>query len=128
MAEEGERRQEDRRELARDRTDWAMHRTLLAVERTFSAWLRTGLAALAAGLAIARLLQHLNLPLLTSSLGGLLVLVSAILFGIAFWRYRQGYREMKREGVAVISPWILWILLLALVTATALAFYLVISP
>ncbi len=96
-----------RQELALQRTDWAAQRTLLANERNFSAWMRTGLAALATGLGIGKLLGSMGAPTLTRLIGVSCIMVSAVVFVLALWRYKKVYDALNREGIQATPMWII---------------------
>jgi putative membrane protein len=118
---------ESRRELAQDRSQWALQRTLFARERTFSAWLRTALAMVAAGLAFTRLVSHPDIPFLTHLLGAVFVSVGVGIFVIALWRYWEGYREMKVQGMRIIPLWGIIIVISLLILSSLAALFLVIT-
>lgn len=117
-------KQLDKIELARERTDWARQRNLLANERTFSAWLRTGLAALAAGLGIAKLLGSMGWPGMTRAIGAILVVASALIYILGFWRYYNVNVQLVERKLRVTSLWLLTVLTLGLLLSDVLAFIL----
>lgn len=118
---------ENRRQLARDRSEWALQRTLFARERTFSAWLRTALATVAAGLAFTRLVNHPDIPFLAHLLGAIFVAIGIGIFAIAFWRYWEGYRQMKERGFRIVPLWGITTLIAVLILSSLAALFLVIT-
>jgi|SRR5579859_4134056 len=107
----------------------------LANERTLLAWIRTGVALIALGFVVARfglLLRELGLRganAAPSALGGhgssiigtVIILLSALLLGLSYWRYRSAVRMLdqgayhysKLLSVAVVAVVILIALVLA---------------
>jgi putative membrane protein len=128
MAKDQKESREKRDALAEERTDWALLRTSLAKERTFNAWLRTGLTAMAAGIGVARLLTIEKFPLLTKFIGAILVSAGGILFAISFWRYRHGYEEMREAIGKILTVRLAAVLVLLLLTGTALSLLLIFFP
>jgi putative membrane protein len=116
---------ETKKELAEDRTDWAQERTLLAKERTFSAWVRTGIASVAAGLATARLLGSVDHPEIARAIGVLLIFAGAIVFILGFMSYRKALHILADQDVRGTPLWIIALITLFLLAATALAFLLI---
>lgn len=120
---------EERTDLAEERTEWANIRTLLAKERTFSAWMRTGLATLVAGLAVLRFLrqeqENGSVGVWATALGVLLVLVSAVIFGIGWWSYRATVPQLDEAGVRGIPTPLLLGVAAALVVGSGLGLLLV---
>ncbi|RMF17032.1 MAG: DUF202 domain-containing protein [Alphaproteobacteria bacterium] len=70
-----------------DRTDLAIDRTVLANERTYAAWIRTGLAGMVSGLAIEKFMVELMPTWSIHLIAELLLVLSAIAFLVAAWRY-----------------------------------------
>lgn len=120
---------EERTDLAEDRTEWANLRTVLAKERTFSAWMRTGLATLVAGLAVLRFLRQERgdggVALWGTALGVLLVMVSAVIFGIGWWSYHSTVPELEEAGVRGLPTPLLLGVAAALVVGCGLGLLLV---
>jgi putative membrane protein len=116
---------ETKKELAEDRTDWAQERTLLAKERTFSAWVRTGIASVAAGLATARLLGSVDQPEIARAIGVLLIFAGAIVFILGLLSYRKALHKLADQDVRGTPLWIIALVTLFLLAATALAFLLI---
>ncbi len=114
-----------RTELAEDRTDWAHWRTVLANERTLSAWIRTGLAATAGGLAIVKLLGSLDHPLITGSIGAILIVAGGFMFVVGFWRYHAAYKKLEQKGLKISTPIrLIGVLIVGLLAAAVIAFVL----
>ncbi len=111
----------DENGLAQQRTDLALQRNLLAMERTFAAWIRTGLTAMGAGLGIAGLLRSLGPPWIILTISTILVLAGGSIYALGLWRFLQGYRRLRNEGLRVTSLIVIVGLIVALVTAAALA-------
>jgi inner membrane protein YidH len=87
-------------DTAGERTGYALDRTVLANERTYAAWIRTGLTALAAGVAIERFMTGMFPGWGVRSIAVILILVSAVAFFVAAWRYthlgvRLGHADVK---------------------------------
>ncbi len=70
-----------------NRNALALDRTVLANERTYQAWLRTGMAAFGAGLGIVKFLKGYMPSLIIIIIASLLILLSAVAFLQAAWRY-----------------------------------------
>ena len=113
----------ERTNLAQQRTDLAYQRTLLANERTFSAWVRTGLTAVAAGVGIGHLLNTPNLRLAARIIGGIFIIFGTGAFIIGLWRYFSQYRRLALHGVKLTPIWILTILMLSLLMASIIAWF-----
>jgi len=116
-------REEQRMERAQ--ADWSLQLTLLARERTFNSWVRTALASLAVGVGISRLIDSDLHPWIIRTIGGLFVLCAVAILGLALWRYRHGYHDLRAEGAEMTPFWISSLLITALLLCSILAFFLV---
>jgi putative membrane protein len=84
------------------RTDLAGDRTLLAAERTYAAWVRTGLAALASGVG-ARTLMKGVLPIWVGKVtGSVLIVFAGFCLIAAVWRELQGTKRVDRGDMRPI--------------------------
>lgn len=125
MAEERTEWANERTEWAEERTEWAQHRTLLANERTFSAWLRTGLSAMAGGLAVAEFLGTEETTLVAHAIGVILVILGAVVCGVAYWRYTQITHVLEEEGLRITPRWMVALLVGGLVLTAVLVLILI---
>ncbi len=64
------------------------------------------------------------MPLLTESRGALLIIAGGILFAIALWRYRHGYKELRENEVLPLKMVTLLVVLLLIGTALSLLTFL----
>ncbi len=84
------------------REELAQDRTALASERTYAAWVRTGLASLAAALGVAKFIDH-TVPVWTvRAIASLLILLAALSFILAAWRYTGLCKKLKNLDIALI--------------------------
>jgi inner membrane protein YidH len=93
---------------AGERTGYALDRTVLANERTYAAWIRTGLTALAAGIAIEKFMAGVIPGWGTRSIAAILILIGAVSFFVAAWRYmhlgvRIGRADVKAVPAALTT-------------------------
>ena len=85
-----------------DRTGYALDRTVLANERTYAAWIRTGLTALAAGIAIEKFMVDVMPGWGVRSIAVSLILLSAVAFFLAAWRYTHLGVKLVHADVKVV--------------------------
>lgn len=114
-------------QLSYQRSRQSLARTKLATERTFSAWIRTGMAAQVAGLAVAKFIALGQFHWISKIIGGIFILISLSIYFIAFWSYRQTYRNLDEEvqsRIFQISS--LSLLIIALVLSAVLSLVLLI--
>ena len=84
------------------REELAQDRTALASERTYASWVRTGLASLAAALGIAKFIDN-TVPVWTvRTIATLLILLAALSFILAAWRYTGLCKKLKNLDIALI--------------------------
>lgn len=112
--------------LAKERTVLANERTKMSNERTFLSWVRTGLACVAGGIAIIRFLpfQQSMHEFIAKIVGECLIVMGILIFLIAFFNYRQSYKQLdllpEQKGsflatafvtvaLVVLSSILLWI-------------------
>jgi len=93
---------QDLEEAAEAPHDYSIDRTVLANERTYAAWIRTGLAALAAGIAIEKLLAGFMAAWSIRGIAVILILYSALAFGLAAWRYTHLGVPLARADVKAV--------------------------
>ncbi len=104
-----------------DENNLSIDRTVLANERTFQAWVRTGLSALAAGLGVARFMQE-SLPFwMLMGISLVLILLSALAFFLAVWRYTHLHIRMTRLEVAATPLWVVRTISYTLIACSFLA-------
>jgi inner membrane protein YidH len=107
------------------RTGYALDRTVLANERTYAAWIRTGLTALAAGVAIERFMAGTIPAWGVRTIAVILILVSAVAFFVAAWRYkhlgvRLGAADVKRVPAVLTTAASLLLIVCALIAVVGL--------
>ncbi|PHS23587.1 MAG: hypothetical protein COA85_09535 [Robiginitomaculum sp.] len=84
------------------REELAQDRTALASERTYASWVRTGLASLAAALGIAKFIDN-SVPVWTvRAIASLLILLAALSFLLAAWRYTGLCKKLKNLDITLI--------------------------
>lgn len=80
------------------------YRFSLANERTFLAWIRTALAFLAGGVALQQFASQYRSPALICALATGLTLLAMLLFGMAYWRWRDNEVAMRHAGKLQGNP------------------------
>lgn len=110
--------------LATERTALAGERTRLANERTFSAWMRMGLASVGGGVAIIRVLtfQTQTHHFIAQCIGGVLILLGASIFTLAYWDYRTTQRKLQLQTGYAGSVWAITGIVIALLIISLLLF------
>ncbi|RJP75252.1 MAG: DUF202 domain-containing protein [Candidatus Zixiibacteriota bacterium] len=106
--------------LSEQRTDLAYQRTLLANERTFSAWVRTGLASVVAGLAVEQLLV-VQKSWMSRTLGAIFILMGAVFFLIASWRYCRECGHPGLKGMQITPLWVVRLVTIVLLISAVLS-------
>jgi putative membrane protein len=90
-----------------DNNKLALDRTILANERTYQAWIRTGLTIFATGLGAAKFLKGEMSSWLLMLIVSILLILSALAFLQAAWRYKHINIKFTSLDVKTRSTWVM---------------------
>jgi hypothetical protein len=77
---------------------------------------------------VARLLATPEVATLARSLGALLITAGGMVFAIALWRYRHGYKELRKLMKEILPLPIVAVLVVLLLAGTAMSLFLIFAP
>lgn len=104
-----------------DNNQLALDRTVLANDRTYQAWIRTGLALFASGLGAARFMKDDMALWVLLFVTSLLLVLSALAFLQAAWRYRHMNVRFSTLDVDTRPTWAIQLISILLASMSLLS-------